>query len=59
VVPVSETEAMVNALKKSGGTVKFTKYAEGGHDVWTETYRNDALYEWLSSQNRKSRATAA
>jgi predicted peptidase len=56
VVPVSETEAMVDALKKVQADVKFTKYPEGGHDVWTGTYDDEALYTWFLSHNRRSRA---
>lgn len=55
VVPVSETEKMVKALQKAGGSAKFTLYPEGGHDAWTETYGNEALYEWFLSHNRKER----
>jgi dipeptidyl aminopeptidase/acylaminoacyl peptidase len=43
---------MVDALKKHGGNVKFTVYPEAGHDAWTETYDNPALYEWLLQQKR-------
>lgn len=56
VVPVSETEKMVEALKKAGGNVKFTLYPDGGHDVWTETYKNEDLYTWLLSHDRKEQA---
>jgi dipeptidyl aminopeptidase/acylaminoacyl peptidase len=38
---------MVNALKKSGGDVKFTVYPEANHDSWTETYNNPELYKWF------------
>ena len=56
VVPVSETEKMVQALKKAGGDVRFTLYPEGGHDVWTETYNNEELYTWLLSHTRQEQA---
>lgn len=56
VVKLSESEEMVKALKKVGGNVKFTIYPEGGHDAWTETYNNLALYEWFLTYSRKRKA---
>lgn len=52
VVPLSESEKMVDALRRAGGTVEFTVYPEALHDSWTETYDNPALYEWLLKQRR-------
>lgn len=52
VVPLSESENMVNAIKKVGGNVKLTTFPEAGHDSWTETYNNDAFYKWLFSQKK-------
>jgi len=49
---------MVEALKKAGATVKYTRYPGVGHDAWTETYSNEALYEWLLSHQRKPRDAA-
>lgn len=53
VVPLVESEKMVNALRKAGGTVEFTVYPEAQHDSWTATYDNPAVYEWLLKQVRK------
>ncbi|MFC4809615.1 alpha/beta fold hydrolase [Paenibacillus sp. GCM10023250] len=47
VVPLSESEKMVEALQTIGGNVKLTVYPEAEHDSWTETYANPELYEWL------------
>jgi len=52
VVPISESEKMVNALKKYRPDVKFTVYAGVGHDSWTETYENEAIYDWLLQHKR-------
>ena len=53
VVPVEESERMVNALRKIGcKDVKLTIYPEAQHDSWTETYDNPALYEWLLQHHR-------
>lgn len=52
VVSVKESEAMVEALKRYGGQVRFTVYPEAQHDSWTETYANPELYEWFLSHRR-------
>ena len=46
-VPIKKSEEMVAALKKAGCKVKFTVYPDAGHNSWTETYNNPALYEWF------------
>lgn len=50
VVPIHESESMVKALRACEGNVKFTVYPKAGHDAWTETYENPALYEWFLDQ---------
>ncbi|GIX49837.1 MAG: hypothetical protein KatS3mg132_031 [Limisphaera sp.] len=53
VVPLSESERMVHALKGLGAQeVRFTVYPEGEHDSWTVTYEKPELYEWLLRQRR-------
>jgi len=47
VVPVKESEDMVEAVKGRGGDAKLTVYPEAGHDSWTATYDNPELYDWL------------
>ncbi len=47
VVPLETGQEIVDALKKSGGDVKFTIYPEADHDSWTETYNNPELYKWF------------
>ncbi|MEE2947740.1 MAG: prolyl oligopeptidase family serine peptidase [Verrucomicrobiota bacterium] len=49
VVPLTESERMVGALKQRGGKPRFTIYPEAGHDSWTEAYNNPELYEWFLS----------
>ena len=46
-VPLSESEEMVDAVKRRGGRAKLTVYPEAGHDSWTATYDNPELYKWL------------
>ncbi len=52
-VSLSQSEAMVEGLKKIEGNVKFTIYPEAGHDSWTETYNNPEVYKWLLEQKLK------
>jgi predicted peptidase len=52
-VPIKESRAMVDALQRVGGNVKFTIYPEADHDSWTETYNNAALYEWFLKHHRQ------
>lgn len=53
-VPLKKSEEMVDALKKFGcEDVKLTIYPGVGHDSWTETYNNQAFYDWLLKHQRK------
>ncbi|MCS7091190.1 MAG: prolyl oligopeptidase family serine peptidase [Verrucomicrobiota bacterium] len=57
VVPLNESERMVNALKESGAQkVRFTVYPEADHDAWTITYQKAELYQWLLEQSRPTAA---
>ena len=53
VVPLAKSEEMVVALRNAGGFVTFTIYPEAGHDSWTDTYNNNALYEWFLNYQLK------
>ena len=53
VVPVSESERMVDAFRKIGNSPKLTIYPNSAHDCWTGTYENGELYSWLLSHRRK------
>jgi predicted peptidase len=52
VVPLDESQRMVDALKRLGNDPKFTIYPEAGHDSWTETYNNQDLYRWFLQHRR-------
>jgi predicted peptidase len=41
--------AMVDALKAAGGDVRFDVIKGGAHDVWTDVYDKDDLYNWFLS----------
>jgi predicted peptidase len=53
VVPVSESERMIGALRGIGATdARLTIIPDAGHDAWTETYDNPKLFEWLLARAR-------
>jgi len=53
VVKTNRSRDMIAALKKSGGSPKYTEYADTDHNSWTPTYCNSEMYEWLFAQRRK------
>ncbi len=53
VVPLEESERMVEIIHNRGGErIKLTVHAGAGHDSWTQTYDDPAVWEWLFSQRR-------
>ena len=54
-VPVKRSDDMVEALKKLGSDVKYTRYPGVGHDCWTESYANPDLYTWFLSHDREKK----
>ena len=56
VVPLKESEEMVEAINARGGNAKLTVYPDAGHDSWTVTYNNQELYDWFLKHS-KSRKT--
>lgn len=52
VVPASRSQELVDRLRGCDGHVRFTLYPDAGHDAWTRTYENPALYEWLLRHRR-------
>lgn len=59
VVPVAFSDQMVEALKKAGADVKYTRYEGIDHDSWTKTYANEELYQWMLSHKRGEKKTVA
>ena len=54
VVPPLHSQAMIDAVKKAGGTMaKLTIYPGVNHNSWSKTYANDKVYEWLLSYGSK------
>ena len=52
-VPLKLSEDMVSAVQKVEGNVKLTIYPEANHNSWTETYENEAVYQWILEQRRE------
>ena len=52
VVPLRESQKMVEALAVVGHAVRFTVFLATGHDSWTPAYRDPKLYTWLFAQRR-------
>lgn len=49
-VPFVLSQAIVNSILKAGGKkIIFSVYNGTGHDVWTRTYDNQLLFDWLFS----------
>ncbi len=55
VVPMSQSEGMVQAMEAAGGTPKFTIYPNAGHDSWTKSYANPELYRWFLQHTKPER----
>jgi len=53
-VPVCRTRDMVSAIKAAGGRkILYREYKGKDHDVWTPTFSDDSVFEWLFSQKRQ------
>lgn len=53
VVPVFRAQSMVVALKRIGGNVTYREYPDTGHNAWTPTFTDDAVFDWLWRQRKK------
>jgi len=57
VVPLYESQRMVDALRNLSGDARLTVYPDAEHDAWTQTYDNPELYDWLLSHRRQAPET--
>ena len=46
-VSPTETEKMMDIVKRAGAEAKLTIYPEAGHNAWTPTYSNPEVFAWL------------
>lgn len=51
VLPI-RTKAMIEAIRKAGGTPKMTIYPQVGHNCWINAYADPAAMEWLFAQKK-------
>lgn len=52
-VKVEGSRDMIEAIKKAGGSPKYTEYPKVGHNSWDKAYGTDELYTWLLEQKKK------
>lgn len=52
VVLPSQSQRMVDELRKYNAGVKFTLYPDANHNSWDTTYNNDTFYTWLLQQRK-------
>lgn len=51
---VENTRAMIRALRRAGGTPRYTEFPNEGHFIWERVFSRPDLFDWLLQQ-RKSR----
>ncbi len=54
IVPLKESQRLVDALKACGGQVRLTIYPDCGHDSWTRTYQDPEIYRWFLRHSLRS-----
>lgn len=52
VIPVQESQRMIEALREAGGNAQLTVYPDAKHDAWSAAYEDPALYTWLLNQQK-------
>lgn len=52
IVPLKNDEAFLDALRKQGGTHRFTILPGQGHNI-AGVYKNQELYDWFLSNTRQ------
>lgn len=59
IVPVSESRQIVRAIERARGSVRYSKYAGVGHNVWLNALAEKDLLPWLLRQNSGNRPAFA
>ena len=54
-VPVARTRNMIAAIRKAGGTPKYTELKGVAHDSWVQAYQPGGLLRWMLRQRRAIR----
>lgn len=50
VIPPTESRNMVDALQHARGDVRYTEYADVGHECWDLVYADPTMIQWLLEQ---------
>jgi len=53
VVPVEESRALSDALRRIGADVRYSEYAGVGHNAWDNAYGDDALGAWFAEHLKR------
>src|SRR5690606_30982857 len=53
VVPIEESERLVEEIRQRGGDPRFTVYPGVGHNSWDAAYAEPELLDWLVGQRKK------
>ena len=51
-VPVENSRSMIDAIKKSGGSPKYTEFSDAGHNIWDQVMNTPGLLDWLFAQEK-------
>lgn len=51
-IPVSEAQRTVEALKRMGGSVELTVFPDAGHNIRERVYGGSDLFDWFLKQRR-------
>ncbi len=54
VIPVRHSREMAEAMKAIGAPVKYTEFADTGHNIFSKSYSGNELWDWLFQQNKTS-----
>ncbi|MDZ4686798.1 MAG: alpha/beta hydrolase-fold protein [Planctomycetaceae bacterium] len=58
IVPVTESQKIVEALQAAGGTVAYNEFPDAGHEISRETFGNDGFLAWLVDSRRPAQLSA-
>jgi dipeptidyl aminopeptidase/acylaminoacyl peptidase len=55
VVKTQRSRDMIAAIKKAGGSPKYTEYPGVGHHSWTKTFKDTKVLTWLFAQKAQAK----
>ncbi|WP_247232048.1 prolyl oligopeptidase family serine peptidase [Telluribacter sp. SYSU D00476] len=51
-VPVSGSRDVIAAIRKAGGTPRYTEFPDRGHDIWKQVSDTPGVLDWLFAQKK-------